>query len=174
MKALWAARQLSYMQSLSAHTLLSVSKVTVATASRILPVSSDKVSANGGTCTASLMHPQKKKLWGMWSGDRGGQVTGPPLESISLETWDLRSPSLPFENVETRYVFLEQSLTETLFFQNTHEKFICLKRQFLSECNVSGEKNCKQSNTNYKLDILPTQMHLFFIPLPSGSWAILQ
>jgi hypothetical protein len=61
MRALWVARQISYMNSVSVHTLLSKSRVNVATASLMLPASSVKVAANGDTYTASLMYLQNKK-----------------------------------------------------------------------------------------------------------------
>jgi hypothetical protein len=44
-------------------------KVTVIAASLILLTSSGEVVANGGTCTASLMYPQKKKSRGERSGE---------------------------------------------------------------------------------------------------------
>jgi hypothetical protein len=51
----------AYLYSISIHTLLSKSKITVAIASLILPASSGKVGNNGGMCTSSLMNSQKKK-----------------------------------------------------------------------------------------------------------------
>jgi hypothetical protein len=53
LRAPWVARQIQYMQSISAYTLLSESRATVATASHILATSSGKVAANRGTYTAS-------------------------------------------------------------------------------------------------------------------------
>jgi hypothetical protein len=78
-RAPWVARQMSYLYSVSIHALLSKSRVNVATASLILPASSSKVVANGGTYTTSLMYRQRKESRGVRSGERGGQVIGQPL-----------------------------------------------------------------------------------------------
>jgi hypothetical protein len=60
MRELWVALQI-YLYSVSVYLLLSKSRVIVATASLILPASSNKVVGNGGMYTASLMYPQKKQ-----------------------------------------------------------------------------------------------------------------
>jgi hypothetical protein len=55
MRAPRVTRQISYLYSVSVHTLLSKSRVTVATVSLNLPASSSKVVANGGTYTDSIL-----------------------------------------------------------------------------------------------------------------------
>jgi hypothetical protein len=62
----------------SVHMLLSKLRVTVATASLILPASSGKVVAIGAAYTVSLIYPPKEST-GVRTGERGGQVIGPPL-----------------------------------------------------------------------------------------------
>jgi hypothetical protein len=64
-----------FVYNLSPH-VLSKSRVTVTTASLVLPAGSGKEVANGDTYTASLMYPQKKKIKGSkvrrtrWPSDR--------------------------------------------------------------------------------------------------------
>jgi hypothetical protein len=92
------ARQI-YLYSVSVHTLLSKSKVTVATASLILPASSGKVVANGDMYTTSLMYHQKKKSRRVRSGELGGRVGGPALPIHFSGSLRFKNLSLPCGNL---------------------------------------------------------------------------
>jgi hypothetical protein len=77
-RAAWMDLQIPHLYSVSLYTLSSISKVTLVTLSRTLSVSSGKVLANGGSTLYPWCTPNKKSRE-VRSGERGGQVTGPPL-----------------------------------------------------------------------------------------------
>jgi hypothetical protein len=136
MRAQWLARQISYLYSISVHALLRKSRVTVATASLVLPASPGKVVVNGGTYIVSLMYPQKKKSRSVRSGERGGQVIGPPLP--------IHFSGNLLEEMWRHSVLLEQHVIRTLFLQNRQEELLYLRRHFNNcECSASGAKICK-------------------------------
>lgn len=75
------ARHVSYLYSVSVHTFFGKSRVNVATASLTHRASCDKMIATGGTYTASLIGPRRKKSERVTSGELGGQVIGLPLST---------------------------------------------------------------------------------------------
>jgi hypothetical protein len=120
--------------------LLSKSRVNAATAYLTLSASFGKVVANGGStlhpwCTPKRKIKDSKFRRTRWPSDR------PAPGNLFL--WKLATKEVRHLLVEMwrRSVFLEQHVIGNLFFQNRHEEFLYLRRDFNNcECSASGGK----------------------------------